>query len=656
MISKIENDKKKPLLSFVERKEKAKNLLKVRNKENYLKAFNFYDVDENINKDYLVYLNDINDKDKKEEYNRLCYTLKDSDRIEIKDKMNINNIQNSSIDIFHNILNLLIKGDIDLNAFEKSLQNDNFICDQNFKIPFYEGNDEFFYAGLVNQFCYYLCALKNEPDTVENEDINFYSTFNFANTTRTLKKENFISQTVAKKINENDTEENDNKNLNNDNVINETQNIDVEEIFRKKIDVLNPFIQIYLSEEFKNKLNELNNLPNFTKIKRIYPIFLLHILIIYCGFNIINDKILEKSFFIFYETTDEKKLQIKNFRIRNKNIKIYDKDNEEIDLDNIRNENYFIKNDDEIFIINFYDYILIKSFCQVKFSKLKKFTSNIENWTLQKHAKENSLFFNKNISEIIEENIYNSIINNDVLKKSFNEVISFDEFDYPFSNENIIAQIKYGTYILPFCCDAVAGLTLKRFGIILINNRIKEVEIQLDHKDWFYYFLLKGMIYKTVFIHELNFHYVFSIIYYNNYSKCIDTPKKLFKSYKIKEGDSGFKGECLIFGNKIRYMFIKAALYISNDDEWIIKDNSFEKVANKFLSLNQPSQEDINFDLDLKNYKLATLLDNMIYNEIPVPKNAKKKKKIIRITIVIAIFEMMMMMKFSVLLNLRNYL
>ena len=74
-------------------------------------------------------------------------------------------------------------------------------------------------------------------------------------------------------------------------------------------------------------------------------------------------------------------------------------------------------------------------------------------------------------------------------------------------------------------------------------------------------------------------------------------------------------------------MFIKAALYISNDDEWIIKDNSFEKVANKFLSLNQPSQEDINFDLDLKNYKLATLLDKMIYNEIPVPKNAKKKKK-----------------------------
>ena len=104
----------------------------------------------------------------------------------------------------------------------------------------------------------------------------------------------------------------------------------------------------------------------------------------------------------------------------------------------------------------------------------------------------------------------------------------------------------------------------------------------------------------------MNFHYVFSIIYYNNYSKFIDTPKRLFRSYKVKEGDSGFKGECLIFGNNVKFIFINAALYISNDDEWTIKDDSFEIIANKFLKLNQPSEEDINFESILKKYKLAT--------------------------------------------------
>lgn len=630
----MEDKEKKKLLSFLERKEMAKKLISnSKNKENFLEAFNYYDIDENINKDYLLLLNNINDNSKEEEFNRLCYTLKDKDRIEIKNILNIKNIQKSSIEIFNNILNLLMEKDINLNIFEKSLQKENFISNQDFKIPFYEGNEEYFYAGLVNQFYYYLCVLKNEPeqDTIVKEGKNFYSTFNFANETRTLKKENFINKTIAEKIKENDFDENVNNISDNEDNPNE-QNIILgnnqqEEIFEGKINVLKPFIQIYLLEEFNNKLNELKTLQNFEKIKKIYPIFLLHILIIYCGFNIINDIILTKSLNIFYEESNVKKTQIEKFLNCNRNVKIIDKNNKDINLDDIRNETYVIKNKNECFEINFYDYILYNNLCRVTFNKLKEFTSDIENWTLQKHANENSLFFNKKISNIIEKNIYDSIINNEVLKKSFYEVISFNKYDYPFSNEKIISQIKNATYILPFCCDSVAGLTLKRFGIILINNRIKKAEVKLDHKDWFYYFLLKGMIYKTIFIHELNFHYVFSIIYYNNYSKFIDTPKRLFRSYKVKEGDSGFKGECLIFGNNVKYIFINAALYISNDDEWTIKDDSFEIIANKFLKLNQPSEEDINFESILKKYKLATELNNIIYNEIPISKNIKKIKK-----------------------------
>ena len=120
---------------------------------------------------------------------------------------------------------------------------------------------------------------------------------------------------------------------------------------------------------------------------------------------------------------------------------------------------------------------------------------------MQKHAKENQLFFNKNISDIIEENIYNSIKSNSVLKEAFYEVLPFYNYNYPFKNDKIISKIKNAIFIFPFCCDSIAGLTLKKFGIILFNNRHKKIELKLDERDYAFYFLLKGMIYKTVFIH-----------------------------------------------------------------------------------------------------------------------------------------------------------
>ena len=90
--------------------------------------------------------------------------------------------------------------------------------------------------------------MKNEPeqDTIVKEGKNFYSTFNFANETRTLKKENFINKTTAEKIKENDFDKNDNIISNNEDNHNE-QNIILgnnrkEEIFEGKINVIKPFI------------------------------------------------------------------------------------------------------------------------------------------------------------------------------------------------------------------------------------------------------------------------------------------------------------------------------------------------------------------------------------------------------------------------------
>ena len=133
-----------------------------------------------------------------------------------------------------------------------------------------------------------------------------------------------------------------------------------------------------------------------------------------------NKNLLKESLNLFYEYEKYKKLEIETFLENDEQISIYDENRQKIDLNNIKNKNYFIEKNGEKYQINFYDHILIDfQFSLLKFQELKEWSNNIENWTLQKHAKENQLFFNKNISDIIEENIYNSIKSNSVLKEAF---------------------------------------------------------------------------------------------------------------------------------------------------------------------------------------------------------------------------------------------
>ena len=628
----MESNKK--LISFDELRDIAKSYITKNPKiTNYTDAFKKYDIDPNLNRDYLKLLIKNKEKNTKDKFRELMYTLNDADRINLGQNSNIRYEGRSSENIFNDILRKL-NTDISYENFEYSLKKENYIEYSNFKIPFFEGNDEYFYSGMVNVLYYYFIELNYKPNqnNIDDESNSFFSTCSFANNTKKLKPSNFILKTTAQKIPENKIDNTDNSNNNNGDNNEDTNNKkklnkkDYEEIFFGKKEVINFFIQKYQSPEFKQKLSELNA-PE--KLKRIYPIFLLHILISYCGFNIENKKLLEESLEIFYEEQESKATEIKLFLKANKTAKIYDENEKQINLNDIKNIDYIIEKNNHKVKINFYDYILNGHLRGLKFSdntSFNQFFNELENWTLQKHAKENSLFFNKKISNIIEKNIYDSISNNTILKKVFKDVIPFSQFDYPFTNTKIIEQIKRGTYIFPFCNDSLGGLTLKKFGIILINNRVKKIEYKLDDKDWFFYFLLKGMIYKTVFIHEINFHYVFCLIFANKCSDSIETPIKLFKHYKTTQGDSGYKGESLIFGEKVRYMFINAALFISDDNDWKLEDDDFENIANKFLFLNRPYGEVNVIDI-INNKPIAQKLLSIINEEIYLNQSTKRRKK-----------------------------
>ena len=632
---------KKKLLSYEELKQKAKEIIsKKRTKDDYLNAFKYYDIDPLINKEYLNLLFKINDSTMKNEFDRLMYTLEYKDMIELGKTLNEQfNKKNSQI-IFYNLLILLLDDKINFQQFQNFFESeiDNILRNKGLRIPFIEGNEQYFYFGLIKEFKFYFCNLKNHPNDkdIDKESYRYYCSSNFAHNFPNMNPSNFITESKAQKI----KDCGDNKiNTNNFNEnqreekIEENIQYDYEYIFNKKIGMLKPFIEKYISEEFQIKMKELiNSIPN-RNIKKFYEIFLLHILISYCQYNLMNQNLLKKSEKIFYEEMEFKIVVIKYFLRTNKKVKIYEyKTNQELSLDNIKNIDYVINYGNDKITINFYDFILSNDLFALKKDEINKCLNNMDNWTLQKYAKENSLFFSKNISNIIENNIYNSIINNTVLKRVFSETIPFNDYEYPFSNNKIINQLKRAIFIFPFCNYSLSGLTLKTFGITLINNRVKPIEFELDIKDWFYYILLKGMLFKVVYIHEFNFHYTFILIFYNNYSDSLITPKKLFKRYKVIEGDAGTKGECLIFGNQINFIFIKAALYISDDNKWNIGNEEFEEFAKIFLSLNMPSNEDINLDSLLKNGNQFIInLYNSIIKEIIIfnekgDKNKKKKK------------------------------
>ena len=414
-----------------------------------------------------------------------------------------------------------------------------------------------------------------------------------------------------------------------------------ERIFKKKKLLLNKFISKYISMEFQKHSNEIQNSDVEETIKkrinRIYPLFLLKILIVYTGFNLLNERLLMKLINVFYE--DEGiKIDNLNFQIQQEIIKIYD-DNKLIkEFTKLENKNYLLvlTSDKKRININFYDYIinnLFKSSEIVTFEEFNILLGNFNNWTLQKYAKENVLFSQKKLSDIVIKNINQTIQKNGTLKKAFNEVKKFNDYIYPYDNEKIISQINNSILIFPFTCYSIGGLTLKQIGIILINNNNNndnEIKENMENEKYFYYFLMKSMIYKVIFIREINFHYCFVLIH-SNYNESILTPRKLFINYEIKDEknnfDCGDKGESLLFGKPINFLFINSALFISDDKQWILNNGNFEEFGNKFLKINSPHNDVPEFNSIINLNEFTKNLYSFILEKFTKYNEIKKKKK-----------------------------
>ena len=242
-------------------------------------------------------------------------------------------------------------------------------------------------------------------------------------------------------------------------------------------------------------------------------------------------------------------------------------------MEGIKNEDFIIhnlKNKEETFIFNPFDYSLSKIDGVESFEELKQILSDPEYFSLNKFFKENKLFNNNELSLTFNENI-KEMLSSKTIGELFEQYDSFKEYICPYlgkQRETFIPQTSDIIYYFPIPFKNISGYTYKKFGLIFINNieRIEKIKICDDESEKELLFcnqINKLSFYKVVLIHEIISQYSFVIIYSNNKNISTSTPSSTFTDYYLDEEFAEKypnlkpenKTETLLFCNKIKFIF-----------------------------------------------------------------------------------------------------
>ena len=101
---------------------------------------------------------------------------------------------------------------------------------------------------------------------------------------------------------------------------------------------------------------------------------------------------------------------------------------------------------------------------------------------------------------------------------------------------------------------------------------------------------------KIVYLHEIVGHYLSVIIHSNNSYISTATPPNTFINYEYEdfidlqsEYDEGDKGETILFGNKIKYLFTRAVIFILENKNY---QNNLDDFRLQFLKENQKTEKE----------------------------------------------------------------
>ena len=122
---------------------------------------------------------------------------------------------------------------------------------------------------------------------------------------------------------------------------------------------------------------------------------------------------------------------------------------------------------------------------------------------------------------------------------------------------------------------------------------------------------------KIVYLHEIVGHYLSVIIHSNNINISTVTPPNTFINYEFEdlndlqsEFDGGDKCESILFGNKIKYLFTKAVIFILENKNY---QNFLDDFRLQFLKENQKSEKET---LDLNVLQNTSELIKILYKNI----------------------------------------
>ena len=602
--------------------------------KNYEKSLYFYDLDEERNKEYISQFlerKDIEDNEKIFEFNNIQYKLTYEDRIHLlqnqKEKNNVIIRQNERLkEIFISIIKDILKHKpIELLEL---FHTKYYVETQTSNIPFKYGGEEFIFANLINDiYDTFIVQSNYENYTIDKtyDDSKYFSNIIKDNIPKPVIEPLLI--TNEKNCNNEIKMENNFTKTNENNSFNFNR-----QIFASTRFILSPILEKYSSEEFQKKNEEfLRFNPEFNndeRVKYIYEI-ILESLFYYCIY--INEKNKGKIISDYDEKFYELE-QVKLDFLNNSNtVTMKDENgNDIIYVDKLENKDYDIYIDNINFKFNFYDYIINKLFDEIneviyikEMNEKKEFIKNKLNdcdfWTIQKHAKINSPYLNKNLKEKFDQEVI-VMLKHTVLKNTFNEIKIFEEYKYPFLKEDFINQVQNSIIYIPMPSQIISGLTIKKMGIIIINKgrQDKIINEQKNKNQKYIQKLGEFSFYKITLLKEIFFNYFLVILYSNNKNK--------IKNYKfenrLKILDFRDKGEALLFGSKINELYINGMINIINLKLWDENiDINLKKIGEKFMEINKEVKDE---EIKLKQLIGLSGFTEELYKLINNEKNIKE--------------------------------
>ena len=188
------------------------------------------------------------------------------------------------------------------------------------------------------------------------------------------------------------------------------------------------------------------------------------------------------------------------------------------------------------------------------------------------------------------------MLSSNIINSCFEELTIRKNCKNPYQSENkneFLEQINNITFYFPFPHEKIMGYTYKSLGTIFINNNLpKRNNIKTESA------IIKKICdlsnKKVTELHEKAFHYMHVILYGNSITDNVTTPHSSFINYIPSDDykniydkyyDFGDRGESLLFGDKIIFLFLKSSLFILDNENW--KIDNIEEFNNKFIELNK---------------------------------------------------------------------